>query len=260
QIYASHLLLTSSKPYSPPPKSSASQPPLFPPHFTVTTTYDTITTNPPPQKDDTTASWATNPTARRLVTPPASRAVGDSLHRARYNPESSVTSLHSSGSATTVDLGGSGAVVFGISASAKLWEDMMDWFAYTIYILNNGYLTHAMASWPGLSLHLTTVDFKSTMITICTIFNCSVANGCYSHTFVNWNSNRNLVGILSWYCFNNGKRFNFNLLTDMFIMGQIMDRHGGPKIKSLKLTRSLTSFTAMGCNHLEPHGHLMPPP
>ncbi|CAN1824740.1 hypothetical protein LINPERHAP1_LOCUS30884 [Linum perenne] len=88
---------------------------------------------------------------------------------------------------------------------------MMDWFAYTIYKLNNGYMTHAMASWPGLSLHLTTVDFKSMTITICTIFNCPVANGCYSHTFVYWISNRNLVGVYLWYCFNNGKRLSWKI-------------------------------------------------
>ncbi|CAN1824739.1 hypothetical protein LINPERHAP1_LOCUS30884 [Linum perenne] len=57
---------------------------------------------------------------------------------------------------------------------------MMDWFAYTIYKLNNGYMTHAMASWPGLSLHLTTVDFKSMTITICTIFNCPMRRTVYS--------------------------------------------------------------------------------
>ncbi|CAN1805253.1 hypothetical protein LINPERHAP1_LOCUS24188 [Linum perenne] len=120
----------------------------------------------------------------------------------------------------------------------------VDWIAYTIYKLNNGYLIHAMASWPLLSFHLITVDFKSMTITMSTVFNWPVANGRYSCIFVNRKSNPNLVGILFMfsvvaksfrYYFNNDKRLNFNLsfereLADrdqyMFTMGQIMDRHG----------------------------------
>ncbi|CAN1304942.1 hypothetical protein LINPERPRIM_LOCUS26371, partial [Linum perenne] len=51
---------------------------------------------------------------------------------------------------------------------------MVDWFAYTIYKLNNGYLIHAMASWPWLSFHPITVDFKSMTITMSTVFNWPV--------------------------------------------------------------------------------------
>ncbi|CAN1805282.1 hypothetical protein LINPERHAP1_LOCUS24200, partial [Linum perenne] len=50
----------------------------------------------------------------------------------------------------------------------------VDWFAYTIYKFNNGYLTHAMISWPWLILHPTTVDFKSMTITMSTVFNWPV--------------------------------------------------------------------------------------
>ncbi|CAN1805281.1 hypothetical protein LINPERHAP1_LOCUS24200 [Linum perenne] len=56
----------------------------------------------------------------------------------------------------------------------------VDWFAYTIYKFNNGYLTHAMISWPWLILHPTTVDFKSMTITMSTVFNWPMTITVYS--------------------------------------------------------------------------------
>ncbi|CAN1798898.1 hypothetical protein LINPERHAP1_LOCUS21920, partial [Linum perenne] len=103
--------------------------------------------------------------------------------------------------------------------------------------------THAMASWPGLSLHLTTIGFVQFSIARWLMDVIHIHSSTGIQIVIWWE-------FYLWYWFNNGKRFNFNLLTDMFIMGQIMDRHDGPKIKSLKLTRSLTSFITMGCNHL----------
>ncbi|CAN1143154.1 hypothetical protein LINPERPRIM_LOCUS26367 [Linum perenne] len=115
----------------------------------------------------------------------------------------------------------------------------MDWFAYTIYKLNNGYLTHAKASWPWLFLHPTTVDFKSTKITMTAVFNWPITRTVYSFgaPYMDQQSKPGKPYMLDslwlmdvihvhsstgnqiqiwwdfyvWYCFNNGKRLNFSL-------------------------------------------------
>ncbi|CAN1143162.1 hypothetical protein LINPERPRIM_LOCUS26371 [Linum perenne] len=151
---------------------------------------------------------------------------------------------------------------------------MVDWFAYTIYKLNNGYLIHAMASWPWLSFHPITVDFKSMTITMSTVFNWPMTRTVYSFgaPYIDqqskpgkpymlnslwlmdvihvYSSTGNQIqiwwGFYLWYYFNNDKKLNFNLsfereLADrdqyMFTMGPIMDRHGDWIIVKFTLKR-----------------------